>query len=105
MPKVNWLDILVGGTAIAVCMIIILFVTSCALPVRPAKTATPVPAPVIQQEPKTVTGTIRTRHEIDAAALIAELSESGCELLSLVYEEGKRKATFTAKCRTVELPE
>ena len=41
------------------------------------------------------------KYNVDAPTLIQELSESGCELTSLVYEEGRQKAVFTAKCRNV----
>lgn len=83
----------------SILVVVLVAVTGCtAFQPRPKPAVTPAAE-------QTVSGTIRTKHEIDAAALIAELSESGCELVSMTYEEGKRKATFVAKCRTVELPE
>lgn len=84
------------------CLLVIMFVTSCTLLQPRAK-----PAPVITPaEAQIVTGTIKTKHEIDAVGLVQALDEADCELVSIAYEEGKKKAAFVAKCKgAIELPE
>lgn len=102
--KFSFLDVLVGATVVAVCFAVVLFVTSCAIPVKRAK-----PAPAVAQPAtitKEVTGTLAMPdNRINAPALIDELDQSGCELQTLVYEEGKRRAIFTAQCRVIGIQE
>ena len=87
-------DYLEGVSAALLCgLLVMLLVASCA-PFQPKA------KPAATEKTVEVTGTLAGRR-INAEALIDELDQSGCELQTLTYEEGKRRAIFTAKCRVI----
>jgi len=91
-------DYLEGIAVALLCGLLVMLIAGCSL-MQPRAKPAPVDAP-------TITGTIKTKHEIDAVALVKALDDADCELVSIAYEEGKKKAAFIAKCKgAIELPE